>query len=199
VQETDTLGKDSELASTLAQGKPVIAYLPLLTDETQAEYTNQLLETAHRLYPDLDERQLIIDQLQVFDPQAAWKNDVVKKWLQEPGHVAIADGRALLMNSIRQHYDRRANTLKESHPLGIQVHLETGVANGVLVARTADECAELIYRIVTNSLEFEIQETKISDRSYVFLREKITRSIFRVVSGDPWLTNAFWNFYLASN
>jgi hypothetical protein len=27
-QETDTLGKDSELASTLAQGKPVIAYVP---------------------------------------------------------------------------------------------------------------------------------------------------------------------------
>lgn len=28
VQDTDTLGKDSELASTLAQGKPVIAYVP---------------------------------------------------------------------------------------------------------------------------------------------------------------------------
>src|SRR5690606_33430392 len=28
VQETDTLGKDSELASTLAQGKPVIAFVP---------------------------------------------------------------------------------------------------------------------------------------------------------------------------
>ena len=26
-QESDTLGKDSELASTLAQGKPVIAYV----------------------------------------------------------------------------------------------------------------------------------------------------------------------------
>ncbi len=28
VQDTDTLGKDSELAATLAQGKPVIAYVP---------------------------------------------------------------------------------------------------------------------------------------------------------------------------
>ena len=27
-QENDTLGKDSELASTLAQGKPVIAFVP---------------------------------------------------------------------------------------------------------------------------------------------------------------------------
>jgi len=32
-QESDTLGKDSELASTLAQGKPVVAYIPDVTDE----------------------------------------------------------------------------------------------------------------------------------------------------------------------
>ena len=31
-QEQDTLGKDSELASTLAQGKPVIVYLPKIDD-----------------------------------------------------------------------------------------------------------------------------------------------------------------------
>jgi hypothetical protein len=32
-QESDTLGKDSELASTLAQGKPVVAYIPDVTEE----------------------------------------------------------------------------------------------------------------------------------------------------------------------
>ena len=32
VQESDTMGKDSELASTLAQGKPVIAYVPRIED-----------------------------------------------------------------------------------------------------------------------------------------------------------------------
>src|SRR5262249_24060143 len=32
VQETDTLGKDSELAATLALGKPVIAYVPNTVD-----------------------------------------------------------------------------------------------------------------------------------------------------------------------
>ena len=30
--ETETLGKDSELAATLAQGKTVIAYVPSLED-----------------------------------------------------------------------------------------------------------------------------------------------------------------------
>src|SRR5260370_41252908 len=33
VQDTDTLGKDSELAATLAQGKPVIAYVPRIDVE----------------------------------------------------------------------------------------------------------------------------------------------------------------------
>src|SRR5262249_56774534 len=36
VQDTDTLGKDSELAATLAQGKPVIAYVPSKTETDRA-------------------------------------------------------------------------------------------------------------------------------------------------------------------
>ncbi|MGA8145082.1 MAG: hypothetical protein WB987_14440, partial [Candidatus Acidiferrales bacterium] len=39
VQESDTLGKDSELASTLAQGKPVIAFVPSLEID---EYSNKI-------------------------------------------------------------------------------------------------------------------------------------------------------------
>ena len=38
VQETDTLGKDSELAVTLAQGKPVIAYVPQIERKRQTDY-----------------------------------------------------------------------------------------------------------------------------------------------------------------
>ena len=41
VQDTDTLGKDSELAATLAQGKPVIAYVPTVDIETR---THQLAQ-----------------------------------------------------------------------------------------------------------------------------------------------------------
>src|SRR5205807_9604853 len=37
VQETDTLGKDSELASTLAQGKPVIAFVPYVEINSRAK------------------------------------------------------------------------------------------------------------------------------------------------------------------
>ena len=43
VQDTDTLGKDSELAATLAQGKPVIAYVP---EKTLEERVTELLAEA---------------------------------------------------------------------------------------------------------------------------------------------------------
>ncbi len=41
-QESDTLGKDSELASTLAQGKPVIAYIPLFTKNELDDYAEKI-------------------------------------------------------------------------------------------------------------------------------------------------------------
>jgi hypothetical protein len=88
-------------------------------------------------------------------------------------------------------YDRRARTLKVSHPLGIQVNLATGVANGVLVVRTIPHCAELLRRVVTNALEFELRETP----GMWYLEERISGCAYRVVSKDRKLTNCFWNFY----
>ena len=70
------------------------------------------------------------------------------------------------------------------------------MANGVLVARTTEQCAKLIYRIITNRLEFDIEELNIKGKEYLILKEKETECVFRVVSGDEMLTNAFWNFYL---
>ena len=45
-QESETLGKDSELATTLVQGKPVIAYVPSLKDldEFQASISETFRE-----------------------------------------------------------------------------------------------------------------------------------------------------------
>lgn len=55
---------------------------------------------------------------------------------------------------------------------------------------------ELIHRVVTRTLELDLIEEVFDDRDYLVLREKTTGSIFRVVTGDAMLTNAFWNFYL---
>jgi hypothetical protein len=94
------------------------------------------------------------------------------------------------------HYARRARMLQEDHPLGIQVNLTTGVANGVLVVRTVEDCAELIRRVLMRELEFDLETRAIEGQDYVFLRERVSASIFRVMTGDAMLTNAFWNFYL---
>jgi len=195
-QESDTLGKDSELASTLAQGKPVIAYIPRVTEAEAPEYVEKLVKAVRQEAPKDEEIKLVLQQLRVFDPTAAWSDKGVRTWLDDPSGVNIADAKARLAKRIREHYDGRAKTLKESHPLGIQVHLETGVANGVLVARTPVECAQLIRRILTRTLEFDIEEKGCDKNRCLLLKEKLTGSIFRVVTGDRFLTNAFWNFYL---
>src|ERR1017187_8527142 len=86
-QESDTLGKDSELASTLAQGKPVIAYVPRIDQSNEEWFLRWLLDTAKRLYPDQDLGQLIMKQLQVFSPEAAWNDRDTKKWINDPQGV----------------------------------------------------------------------------------------------------------------
>ena len=94
----------------------------------------------------------------------------------------------------------------------MQINLQTGVANGVLVARSVGECAELVRGILLNELQFDIEEgvwnrvyNRITDEQQdVFLeadilRERKTKSIYRVVTKDSHLTNTFWNWYLKSS
>lgn len=195
-QESDTLGKDSELASTLAQGKPVIAFIPEIK-ENDNSYIDWLWSTVRKLYPDDSESGFLAKQFQRFDPNLPWTDRGIRDWLNDSNSSDITKLQSQLRDVMRKHYDKRAGDLKERHPLGIQVHLETGVANGVLVARTTDQCAELIRRVVTNTLEFNIEDKLVENRPYMLLRDRLTGSIFRMVSGDPLLTNSFWNYYLA--
>lgn len=187
-QESDTLGKDSELASTLAQGKPVIAFIPDVTDE----YFSDHLKALHDADPATTEEELLLEQLRLFEPEAAWNDATIRGWCEDPSTVHVKDLRKRLQGRIKRHYDSRASMLMDAHPLGIQVNLSSGVANGVLVVRSTQRCAKLVRGIVTRTLEFEISEEK----HYTALRESISNSIFRVMTRDNMLTNTFWNFYL---
>jgi hypothetical protein len=189
-QESDTLGKDSELASTLAQGKTVIAFVP----DGQEQFTKQLISDLKAAYPEKSEGELLLEQLRTYEPQAAWDDGTVRAWLDKPSTVDLAGLRQRLLTQVSNHYNGRAQTLKNSHPLGIQVNLATGVANGVLVVRTVGECASLVRRIVTGTLDFDLTEE--SQGGFLALREKISGSIYRVMTYDMMLTNSFWNFYL---
>lgn len=226
IQETDTLGKDSELAATLAQGKPVIAYIPEISDlkehtdllkrqplsflmeklkllsetfkkgEVQSEYlkSGQFKNNGElgKFIGDFEEK--IIDHISKkvwLSIETEWARDKnFKEKNAENFHkfcevVAIAD---------KDFYDERARILKESHPLAIQINLSNGVANGVLVVRKIDDCAKLLYNIITNRLEFDLGKNEEMD--FWYLKERISQSIYRVVTGDKKITNSFWNFYL---
>ncbi len=213
VQDTDTLGKDSELAATLAQGKPVIAYVPRVSVEQRVA---QLLAedpvtiqdrlrfviyaddsfTASLAAADLEFVQEFHD-LEVFEQQRIWRaltDADAATAFQQAHQVDLQRLCQIVATSEARIYDKRADTLVNRHPLGIQVNLDTGVANGVLVVRSVEDCARLLRNVLTNAIEFDVQEDNKAQMWY--LRERISGSIFRVVSKDRKLTNCFWNFYL---
>jgi hypothetical protein len=187
-QESDTLGKDSELASTLAQGKPVVAYIPDATND----YVTDHMAAVQDSHPEKSTAEVLLGQLRIYEPVAAWSDPVVRNWCDNPKNADLGELRQRLGLSMKRHYDARAKTLCESHPLGIQVNLQTGVGNGVLVVRSVTDCARLIRNIVMQQLDFTLEE----NQQVIVLREQISNCIFRVVTGDAMLTNTFWNFYL---
>ena len=211
VQDTDTLGKDSELAATLAQGKPVIAYVPaknevdrareLLGEDPQAvlDRLRFVLNADERFMLDLssDERTFVAEfrALPEFAQTAVFRSVPEREALEgfRSQHGAEMERLChLIAVSEKRIYDSRANTLKRFHPLGIQVNLATGVANGVMVVRSIDECAALLRSVLTDTMEFDLLE----DASMWYLRERISGSYFRVVTKNAKINNCFWNFYL---
>ena len=192
VQETDTFGKDSELASTLAQGKPVIAFIPTVDDE----YFDELLDTLSHLDSGKSIGHVILNQLRIFNPAGAWNDIEIQSWLADVNTMDVDKAKNRLRRSMVEHYDKRTNLLQDLHPLGIQVNIRTGVANGVLVVRNIESCAELVYKIMTQEMEFRLEEKVDNARKYVYLKEVISGSIYRVVTGDSMLTNSFWSYYL---
>ncbi len=235
-QESDTMGKDAELAATLAQGKPVIAFVPRIEME---EYCNKISS-----YPlDFFEKRFLIleadgmfsndEFISAIEKEVSDFQKEINTFRDELSRHRASQSYSLwdkkenkfkqnlkqfsiicriLAIAEQQNYEKRARTLKEMHPLAIQVDLKTGVANGVLVVRSAAECVELLYRILVNSLDFTIKRKKINDKLGKFievqnanmefdvtvLEENISGCPFRVVTNDEKLTNSFWNFYLTN-
>ncbi len=211
VQDTDTLGKDSELAATLAQGKPVIAYVP---SKSESDRVTELLQEAPQTVLERLRFALNADERFMADLSAEDRTFVAEfraltdfahtvVFRSVPERQAVEAFRSqhstemerlcrLIASSEKRIYDSRANTLKRFHPLGIQVNLATGVANGVMVVRSLDECAALLRSVLTDTMEFDVVE----EGSMWYLRERISGSYFRVVTKNTKINNCFWNFYL---
>lgn len=216
-QETDSLGKDSELAITLAQGKPVIAYIPeidvgkhrgkiagyplkffrkrisvLEAEDILPELKSDIEEKiSTKAFDDLEDFK---DKLGEYFSKRTFtfnlsEEDEFKKKYQNLFTkiceiIAIAE---------KSYFNKRADLLKRAHPLGLQVDLKTGVANGVLVVRNLGQCIELLKSLLTGNIKFKIENRETG----VYLIEEVTESCFRVVTKNEKITNSFWNFYLS--
>lgn len=241
IQEADTLGKDSELASTLAQGKPVIAYIPdinknikkhvkFVKSQSPVFLRNKLdLLISYFRKPNVQEkcREWLRKQeiSLTLDNPIDFMNYVcnVSSKISEISYSNIwesVDFKKVELNAMKQKlgkdfeiicnfiaitdgifYDRRAKLIKDEHPLGVQINLSTGVANGVLLVRDINTCAKLlysfitnkIYDIITNDSGFNLKLNKKDN--YWYLEEKLSGCVYRVVTKDAKLTNSFWNLY----
>jgi hypothetical protein len=86
----------------------------------------------------------------------------------------------------------RLRFYKDVHPLSRLIEFETGVAVGAYVTDTPADVSELLYRIFSNSREFELEKTPLG---YLRLRETSTNSIIRLQTNDVLLRETFWNHY----
>jgi hypothetical protein len=191
VQESDTFGKDSELAATLAQGKPVIAYIPEIPDFKT--FKQDTLHQIKQSYPNQLVHKGLLKRLQRYYPEGAWENQDIRDWIEDKSEPNVDKIVNLIHEKVTALYNKRAETLNNTHPLGLQVNLSTGVANGVLVVRSTEDCTRLLQSILLNKMEFYIEEI---ENKFTVLRERISKCIYRVATKDNFLVNSFWNFYL---
>jgi hypothetical protein len=215
-QESDTMGKDSELAATLAQSKPVIAYVP---EHDPAEYAKKIKEypteyfkrrimafKADELFEDDKFEKIVVEKFPNFeqildDFLEEYANYRAKQpftlWQQEDLDFVKASknfGEMIQILAMAEcfHFNKRAETLRKNHPLAMQVDIHSGIANGVLVVRNIKQCTALVDAILKNALKFEIRH---ENEGYYSLIEDISKSNFRIIT-DYWkLKNSFWNFF----
>lgn len=102
---------------------------------------------------------------------------------------------ALLSKFEKDLFDSRAEILATKHPLSLQVDLRTGVANGVLVVRSADDAAKLLAGLLCGTLEFQIEHEGEPGQGVTVLTEMVSGCPFRAVTDYAKLTNSFWNFW----
>lgn len=190
VQEDDTLGKDSELASTLAQGKPVIAFIP----EVNQTFFDEYKESLAIIHQNEKMETLFLNKIKKLNPLLAWNKDdkQLQGWIENENSINRNEIEERLITELKEKYDKRSDNLKNTHPLGIQVSLNDGVANGLLVVRTIEECTRLLRNLVTDRTEYELK----SNEYRLFLEEKISGCVYRLETKDVALSNTFWNYYV---
>jgi transcriptional regulator with XRE-family HTH domain len=99
-----------------------------------------------------------------------------------------------MLVSTTSNFEKRAKVFREQHPLALQVILQSGVLNGMLVVRSVESCALLLRALILNDLDLEL----LVDADNYRLVERNTKSTIRVISRNPLINSAFATFYSIS-
>ena len=103
--------------------------------------------------------------------------------------MALSLGKPVIIQADEEY---RSQFFRDVHPLSRLIEFETGVAIGAMVATSADQVVELVRRIFSNQVEYELSQPRAN---YLVLKEKLTGSVVRLQTSDELLRETFWNHY----
>lgn len=88
--------------------------------------------------------------------------------------------------------EQRSRFYREVHPLSRLIDFETGIAVGAMVTTNVEEVSQLLLRLFSNRMQYELEQPKAG---YLRLKERLTKSVVRLQTADPLLRETFWNHY----
>jgi len=88
--------------------------------------------------------------------------------------------------------ETRSRFYRDVHPLSRLINFKNGVPVGAIVTDKPDDVIEIIKRVLTNEMSYELQQGK---PGHFQLSENRTKSIVRLQTADVLLREAFWNYY----
>ncbi len=223
VQESDTIGKDSELASTLAQKKPVIAYVP---DDPIEKLIDKIKE-----YP-LD---YIKKRILNFKAEGIFSKQEFLSQLEE---LSLGDKekflsfQKFLLNFVESLDEHRTNQpftfweTKEQHfidnnkqnfekvckilAVATKVYwdhrakvlkefhplaMQIDINTGVAIGVIVCRKPETCVKILLDILTNKLNFKIKREVGYTGLYETTTDSIYRIITRNNDLTNCFWNYF----
>ena len=129
-------------------------------------------------------------RLRYFDPTLSATSSHEDKGLIEC--LMVKQAKMLIYSPTAKRYGFFRNV----HPLSRLVCFNTGVANGAIVCESEEQVVEMVFRIMNNKMEYELEQKKESS-GYYLLKERITGSVVRIQTNESYLNNVFWENYLA--
>lgn len=103
--------------------------------------------------------------------------------------MALSLGKPVIIYSSEEY---RSRFFRDIHPLARLINVETGVANGAMVATSEGQVVELLRRIFYNELQYVLGQ---KHHQFLILKESLTNSIVRLQTSDIVLHDTFWKYY----